>query len=160
MICLALVLVGGSKSNQRFPLDSIRIIVHELRLGSSKLISMRFPPACNLLCRKTTLTTKPSSNTAANKFQYDFANHIHKADSVLVTYTSTHLVTRQVQHDNRYNTTKAGIFFRRLPRYISCLCLLKSLPSGSSSGCFLEKIIIYSIADIMSIGNTINPCMC
>jgi hypothetical protein len=107
-------------------------------------------PCASLLviycAEKTTLTTR--RNTAANKS----TNHIHKEDQVLITYTNIQVVTRQVQHDNRYNTTKAGLFSRNAVYHL--MCLLRSLPSGSSSGYLLENIT--ALADYND--RQYNPC--
>jgi hypothetical protein len=70
----------------------IDMVVANIIANAVAIIPSQSFPACNLLCRKTALTTRP--NTAANKFPYDSANHTHKENQVLVTYINAQLVTR------------------------------------------------------------------
>jgi hypothetical protein len=103
--------------------------------GASLGFKQTYPCASLLVihcAEKTTLTNR--RNTAANKP----TNHIHKEDQIHITYTNIQVVTRQVQHDNRYKTTKSGLFFRHAVYHL--MCLLRSLPSGSRSGYLLENI--------------------
>jgi hypothetical protein len=123
---------------------------------------------CSCLSRLASITPLPlpQNRSKLRVVSIRLQNHIQKEDQVLVTYISTQLVT--VQHDNQYITTNVGPFFRItvyhdvftkigngatrqsvhkrptsvhsfVSRYIK-MCLRRSLPSGSSSGCLLDNI--------------------